>query len=158
MTNTDDGVGRRRASRGWHHVCVLAERRCLPTQARGARTNLCSTCAITAYAATSRDYQSRREELSERKKAVRRKCEDEKEREKQRRNSAREQLPENHNLRYIAAINKYKRALCELSFSLPSFLYYPCSSFLGTWIDRLFVFVFRSCYIFNEFLMVTFRI
>lgn len=122
MTNTDDGVGRRRASRGWHHVCVLAKRRCLPTQARGARTNLCSTCAITAYAATSRDYQSRREELSERKKAIRRRCEEEKERERQRRNSAREQLPENHNLRYIAAINKYKRALAIRAFLLSAFV------------------------------------
>lgn len=68
-----------------------------------------------------RDYQSRREELSERKKAVRRKCEEEKEREKQRRNSAREQLPENHNLRYIAAINKYKRALAMRAFLLSAF-------------------------------------
>ena len=61
MTNTDDGVGRRAALRGWHHVCVLAERRSLPTQARGARTNLCSTCAITASAATLRNCQTTRE-------------------------------------------------------------------------------------------------
>lgn len=38
-------------------------------------------------------------------------------------NSAREQLPENHNLRYIATINKYKRALAmRASFLLSAFV------------------------------------
>ena len=87
MTNTDDGVGRRAASRGWHHVCVLAERRSLPTQARGARTNLCSTCAITASAATLRNCQTRRDQ------------------EQERGNSTREQLPENHNFLQSTNIN-----------------------------------------------------
>ena len=98
MTNTDDGVGRRAASRGWHHVCVLAERRSLPTQARGARTNLCSTCAITASAATLRNCQMTRERPTAR--------EREREREKrtrkmQEREEEREELPENYNFLQI---------------------------------------------------------
>lgn len=42
--NTDDG--RCNASQGWLHVCVLATRGRLSTQARDARTNLPSTYAI----------------------------------------------------------------------------------------------------------------